>query len=191
MGGGGSTARWYVALAMPNSACPPTARPPPDAAWRYTHSNAAVSARPSCAQHLMRSCPTGSAIPSTRSLGDARRAPISAGVKDARLRGRSLHQTTEPSERGCCANTNTFASGGPPSVFHPFLVVISTTKNESNFHGAGNDLSQGDPSRHFSSITSSEEPLGDAQMRRLGRIHCFRPVVFGHLEVLRVVFLFD
>ena len=121
--------------------------------------------------------------PSTRPLGDARRAPILAGdgwggcgwvgvgVKDARLRRRSLHQTTEPSERGCCANTNTFASGGPPSVFHPFLVVISTTKNESNFHEAGNDLSQGDPSRHFSSTTSSEEHLGDAQMRRLGRRH--------------------
>ena len=46
--------------------------------------------------------------------------PFCRGVKDARLRGRSLHQATEPRERGCCAKTNTFASGGPPSVFPPF-----------------------------------------------------------------------
>ena len=133
MGGGGSMARWYVALAMPNSACPPTARPPPDAAWRYTHSNAAVSARPSCAQHLMRSCPTGSAIPSTRSLGDACRAHFGGGSRMQDCGGARCIKPLSQANAVVAPTRTHSRRGGPHRFFIRFWLSFFPPKTNRTF----------------------------------------------------------
>ena len=92
-------------------------------ALRWARQLESVAQRPAPSLHAHRQAPSRPATCPYRARGpSATRAapPFCRGVKDARLRGRSLHQATEPRERGCCAKTNTFASGGPPSVFPPF-----------------------------------------------------------------------